>query len=89
MAWTASSKTEQTCIIVVETRQAGGRLNVGLVVDHVSEVLEIPAGNVEPPPSFGSSTDTDFIVGMGKTQSSVKILLDVDKVVAGHYASVN
>jgi purine-binding chemotaxis protein CheW len=74
-------RTEQTCIIVVETRRAGGRkLSTGIVVDRVCEVLTVTADRIEEPPAFGASVDTDFIVGMGKVGSSVKILLDIDRV---------
>jgi purine-binding chemotaxis protein CheW len=75
-----AEKTEQTCIIVVETRQNGRIFNTGIVVDHVCEVLDIEADNIDDTPQFGSDVDTDFILGMGKIGESVKILLDIDKV---------
>jgi purine-binding chemotaxis protein CheW len=77
----AVERTDETCIIVVETTQPTGRkLSTGLVVDKVSEVLNIAEASIEPPPTFGSSVQTDFILGMGKIGSSVKILLNIDKV---------
>ena len=72
--------TEQTCIIVVEISQDGRKFNTGIVVDHVQEVLDIAADSIEPAPQFGSTVNTDFILGMGKIGDSVKILLDIDKV---------
>ncbi len=72
--------TEQTCIIVVEIIQGEQRVNTGIVVDRVQEVLDIPGGDIEDAPEFGSSVDTDFIRGMGKIGESVKILLDIDQV---------
>jgi purine-binding chemotaxis protein CheW len=79
--------TDQTCIIVVEIRRPGAdggggrKLSTGIVVDRVSEVLNIAADAIEGPPSFGAGVDTDFIVGMAKAgQHGVKILLDIDKV---------
>lgn len=81
-----TQKTEQTCIIVVEIRQDGRRLNTGIVVDRVSEVLDIAGEKIEDPPRLGASVDTDFILGMGKIGDSVKILLDIDKVLAGDAA---
>lgn len=72
--------TEETCIIVVEIRQNARKFNTGIVVDHVQEVLDIEGQNIEPAPQFGSSVNTDFILGMGKVGESVKILLDIDKV---------
>ena len=67
--------TEQTCIIVVDVGK-----EIGIIVDAVSEVLDIKGENVEPPPSMGGSVDTSFILGMGKVGDAVKILLDIDKV---------
>ncbi len=67
--------TEQTCIIVVDVGN-----EIGIIVDTVCEVLDIKGDNVEPPPSMGGSVDTSFILGMGKVGDTVKILLDIDKV---------
>lgn len=70
--------TEETCIIVVDINQT----MIGILVDTVSEVLDISAGQIEPPPSFGSRIDTEFILGMGKVKDRVKILLEIDKVLS-------
>ncbi|MBU0718189.1 MAG: chemotaxis protein CheW [Planctomycetes bacterium] len=67
--------TEETCIIVVDVGK-----EIGIIVDTVSEVLDIAGDNIEPPPSMGGSVDTTFILGMGKVGQEVKILLDIDKV---------
>lgn len=75
--------TEQTCIIVVEASQNGRKFSTGVVVDRVQEVLDIDGGNIEGAPQFGASVNTDFILGMGKIQDTVKILLDIDKVLSG------
>ncbi len=72
--------TDQTCIIVVEITQKGQGFNTGIVVDRVQEVLDIAGENIEDTPQFGSNVATDFILGMGKIGDSVKILLDIDKV---------
>ena len=72
--------TDQTCIIVVEITQKDNSFNTGIVVDCVQEVLDIAAEAIEKAPEFGSSVDTDFILGMGKIGDSVKILLDIDAV---------
>ena len=74
--------TEQTCIIVVEIMQQGRKFSTGIVVDHVSEVLDIDGESIEDAPQFGSSVNTDFILGMGKIGEAVKILLDIDRVLA-------
>lgn len=67
--------TEQTCIIVVDV----GR-DIGIIVDTLSDVLEIPADCIEPPPPMGGTVDTTFILGMGKVGDSVKVLLQIDQV---------
>jgi purine-binding chemotaxis protein CheW len=67
--------TDQTCIIVVDVGK-----EIGIVVDTVSEVLDVKGENIEPPPEVGGSLDTSFILGIGKVGESVKILLDIDVV---------
>jgi purine-binding chemotaxis protein CheW len=75
--------TPQTCIIVVEIAQGGRTFSTGITVDRVQEVLDIRGDNIENAPQFGSSVDTSFILGMAKVGDRVKILLDIDKVLAG------
>jgi len=72
--------TEQTCIIVVEAISNQGSLMTGIVVDSVSEVLDIVEDQIEDAPAFGAGIDTDFISGIGKIKDEVKLLLDIDKV---------
>jgi purine-binding chemotaxis protein CheW len=72
--------TERTCIIVVEIAGAARTIPMGIVVDSVSEVLNIKSGDIEETPSFGNRLDTDYILGMAKVGGSVKILLDIDRV---------
>jgi purine-binding chemotaxis protein CheW len=75
-----SAYTERTCIIVVEIRGAAGLLQVGIVVDAVSEVLNIKAEEIEDTPAFGVRLNTDYILGMAKIGKGVKLLLDIDRV---------
>lgn len=75
--------TEETCIIVVEVVRDGKSVEMGILVDKVSEVLDIVEEEIEEAPSFGSGFDTDFILGMAKTKNSVKILLNIDAVLSG------
>lgn len=82
-----AQRTEETCIIVVEIRQDNRKLSTGIIVDRVKEVLNISADKIEDAPSFGTAVDTDFILGMGKIGDSVKILLDIDKVLTAAEAS--
>jgi purine-binding chemotaxis protein CheW len=72
--------TERTCIIVVEISATGGLVSVGIVVDAVSEVLNIKAEEIEEPPAFGARMNTDYILGMAKMGNGVKLLLDIDRV---------
>lgn len=71
---------DRTCIIVVEIDGSAGTILMGIVVDSVSEVLNIKGGDIEPPPAFGAALDTEYIQGMAKSEGDVKILLDINKV---------
>jgi purine-binding chemotaxis protein CheW len=73
-------KTDETCIIVVEIQYTDRKVCMGVIVDRVSEVLDVASDSVEDPPAFGSAVDTAFILGLGKVGSTVKILLDIDRV---------
>jgi purine-binding chemotaxis protein CheW len=75
--------TEKTCVIVVQVKHGDGQVTLGTIVDEVSEVLDVAAGQIEPTPEFGTAVDTDFILGMGKIGKRVVMLLDVDKVLSG------
>jgi purine-binding chemotaxis protein CheW len=72
--------TERTCIIVVEISSGTGSILMGIVVDSVSEVLNIKAADLEDTPAFGSKLDTDYILGMAKINGGIKILLDINRV---------
>ena len=78
----STEDTEKTCIVVVQISGGSGNVTMGFIVDEVSEVLDIPAQEIEDAPSFGASLDTAYILGMAKTKGSVKILVDIDKVLA-------
>lgn len=73
----SKAQTPETCIIVVHVQE----VDVGIVVDRVSEVLNIAAEDIEPAPSFGKNVNTDFILGIGKSQSRVRILLNIDRLI--------
>ncbi len=74
--------TRRTCIVIIEVTEDGERQDVGIMVDAVNEVLEIPAAQIEPPPSFGAAIRADFVAGMGKIKEHFVIILNVDKVLA-------
>ena len=70
--------TQETCVIVVEVNNA----QIGIIVDSVSEVLDIKSTEIEDAPSFGQGIDTDFIMGLGKTKEKIIILLDIEEVLS-------
>jgi len=72
---------DRTCIIVVEVSGVNGQIMIGMLVDSVSEVVNIDENEIEPPPDFGTTAEAESILGMGKIKGAVKILLDVDQVV--------
>jgi len=74
--------TERTCIIVVEIEGESGTVLIGIVVDSVSEVLNIKGEEIEDTPTFGTKLNTDYILGMAKMEGGVKILLDIDRVLS-------
>ncbi len=79
--------TDRTCIVVVELDGKNGTILMGLVVDSVSEVLNIKEADIEDTPVLGIQVDTTYILGMAKTEGGVKILLDIDQVVNGEKAT--
>jgi purine-binding chemotaxis protein CheW len=85
----ATAYTERTCIIVVEIHGESGSIPMGIVVDAVSEVLNIRSADIENTPSFGVKLNTDFILGMAKTDGGVKILLDIDKVLGAFQFTIH
>ena len=74
--------TERTCIIVVEIDGQVGTVLIGIVVDSVSEVLNVKGDDIADTPTFGTKLDTEYILGMAKMEGGVKILLDIDKVLS-------
>ncbi len=70
--------TQETCVIVAEVNNT----SIGIIVDSVSEVLDIKSDEIEETPSFGQGIDTDFIMGMGKTREKIIILLDIEVVLS-------
>jgi len=74
--------TRESCIIVVQVQREHAALIIGILVDEVSEVLDIAEGQIEAAPSLGTHADTKFILGMAKTENAVKILLDIDRVLS-------
>lgn len=78
----ATEVARRTCIVIVELKQDGTHHDIGVMVDAVSEVLEIAAADIEPAPAFGARIRTDFISGMGKVGGKFVIILDVVRVLS-------
>jgi len=78
----ASAVTKRTCIVIVELGDAAERQVIGVVVDAVNEVLDLPAADIEPPPSFGAAIRSDFVSGMAKVRGKFVIVLEVASVLA-------
>ncbi len=76
------SDSEKTCIIVLQIAAGGQPLVMGVIVDEVSEVLEVRSEQIEPPPAFADQVDSRFLMGMGKLGNKVVMLLDADRVLA-------
>jgi purine-binding chemotaxis protein CheW len=72
----------RTCIVIVEVESGDERLDIGVIVDAVNQVIEIPPAEIEPPPPFGARIRSDFIQGMGKVDGKFVILLDVAHVLS-------
>lgn len=68
--------TDETCIIVVQTAQ----VKLGVLVDRVSEVLDIRGREIVETPTLGTEINTDYILGFGKHEDSVSMLLEMDMI---------
>jgi len=84
----ARGYTDRTCILVVEIPGSAGQIMVGVVVDSVSEVLNIKAEEIERTPFFGAKLETEYILGMAKMEGSVKILLNIDRILSNQEVSL-
>ena len=84
----AMKYNERTCIVVVEMESCSEKVQIGIVVDAVSEVLNIVEKDIEETPAFGNEEKTDYILGMAKIEGAVKILLDIDKVLSSQEIAI-
>jgi len=74
--------SRRTCIVIIELVHDEEHHDIGVVVDAVSEVLEVSSADIEPAPSFGAKIRADFIAGMGKIAGKFVIILDIQKVLS-------
>jgi len=78
----ASPITKRTCIVVVEVDLDGERTVMGVLVDAVSQVMDLGPGDIEPPPAFGTRVHMDHLLGMGKAGKRFILLLDIDRILS-------
>jgi purine-binding chemotaxis protein CheW len=78
----AAEYTTRTCIIVTQVRAESGTVLMGIVVDGVSEVLNLTGTEIEDTPDFGQDVSSQYLLGMAKSKGKVKILLDIDRVLS-------
>ncbi len=78
----AAEYTQRTCIIVTQVQGESTSVMMGIVVDGVSEVLNLSGTEIEDTPDFGDSSGTQYLLGMAKVKGKVKILLDIDRVLS-------
>jgi purine-binding chemotaxis protein CheW len=71
---------QKTCIIVVQVRGESGGMMMGIVVDGVSEVVNLGSSDIEDTPDFGGGGKVPYLLGMAKSKGKVRILLDIDQV---------
>ena len=76
----AAPFTQTTCIVVVQVMQEGDLAMIGLIVDSVSEVLNLAESDVEDAPDFGVGVETPFMLGIAKCKGALKILLKIEEV---------
>jgi purine-binding chemotaxis protein CheW len=76
----ATEYTARTCIVVVDVPGDGASVLMGVIVDAVSEVVNIMSGEIENAPDFGEGVSIPYLIGIAKSKGKVKLLLDIEKV---------
>lgn len=79
---TLTEPGRRTCIVIVEVAAEGDHRDIGIIVDAVNQVIEIPAADIEPTPSFGANLRSEFIHGMGKVEGRFVIILNITSVLS-------
>lgn len=72
--------TQRTCIIVVEIGPPDSKRMMGIIVDSVSEVVNIQKGDIEPPPQYSSHSEIEYLFGIGKVKNKVILLLNIEQI---------
>ncbi len=79
--------TPLTVIIVLSVESPLGRRDFGVVVDGVSDVIDVAAGEVKPAPELGRQASTEFIAGLAAVSGRMVMLLDIDRLIGGEVAA--
>lgn len=74
--------TDTTCIVVTEVNLEGEQAVMGVLADSVSQVVDLREDEIEPPPRFGTSVQVDYLLGMGKVDGKLALILDIDRVLS-------
>jgi len=82
LGMSATKKTADTCIVIMEIEVDGELIDMGALADSVQEVIDLDPAQIEPPPRLGTKLNTEFIQGMGKRDDKFLIILNIDKVLA-------
>ena len=77
-----SAPSKSTCIVIIEAEMEAERMIMGILADSVSQVVDLPSSEIQPPPSFGTRVRVDYLVGMGRAGKKFVLILDVDKVLS-------
>ena len=75
-----TTKTQSTCLIVLDVGTGENQIIIGALTDSVKEVFEFESGQVEPPPQIGTLSKADFIQGIGKRDKDFIIILNINRV---------
>jgi purine-binding chemotaxis protein CheW len=78
----AADYTQRTCIVVTQVKGESGLILMGVIVDGVSEVLNLMSSDIEDTPDFGEEIAGGYLLGLAKVKGKVKILLDIDRVLS-------
>ena len=73
---------KRTCIVILEIAEQERSVTMGIVVDHVRQVIELPQGDIEPPPAFGNTLRPDFIHGVGRIGGRFVLILEMDRILS-------
>lgn len=79
----ATAVTKRTCIVIVEVQVGEDEIVMGVLADAVSQVIDLAAADIEPPPPFGAKVRVDYLVGVGKLDKRFVLILDIDRLLGG------